>query len=495
VALCALVVALAAMVGRSEARSPDPACLSALPKSNNLEEKNRAWRSSELWAWRMICAGATADFAKNAEAWKGDPAKPPSPDAAEWNNRGRTIRSTFLETVLQAPVSDAIPRTGLRIIRAYFPGRVLLSDLQVDRVVWLDHSLFTEGLWLNRSEFLKLLSIDGSIFSDNVLANLAAFRLIHANDAVFQDLVIAESSALGTLSLEKSRIKGVLRIDRTSIGGSLFLRGVTFSAAPADWGKLERVQQIVFCQIANNLELAGSTLEALDLTSTSVGQELRLVGRQFGPVTWVGPNSKLALLNTTIGTLHDAPASWPKHISLGGFSLSKWGGYSQHSGDEFASRDSAWFADWIAKDDSHSMSAYSTIAALLKDVGEVGKANEVLYSQRIDDRARQGGVGWLLSMLSECTVGYGYRLERGFIGFLVLVLVAWPIFGTGTLAAGNQPRSWLVFSMDSMVPLASLDEEHKDIAFQGWRQYFLYFMKLMSAILVYFTIQYIGQQL
>ena len=65
------------------------------------------------------------------------------------------------------------------------------------------------------------------------------------------------------------------------------------------------------------------------------------------------------------------------------------------------------------------------------------------------------------------------------------MLFGFLVFRTGRLTSGVMPRSWLIYSIDTVVPVIKLDAEHDKIQFAGWRQYFVYAMRLLSAVVAF----------
>src|SRR5262249_18458254 len=93
--------------------------------------------------------------------------------------------------------------------------------------------------------------------------------------------------------------------------------------------------------------------------------------------------------------------------------------------------------------------------------------------------------------VSWATVGYGLYPATGFFWFGVLVVIGYYVFRTGEKAVIGKflPRSWFVYSIDTIIPVISLDPKHEQIRFAGWRQYYLYVMKIMSAVLVFLVLK------
>jgi hypothetical protein len=79
----------------------------------------------------------------------------------------------------------------------------------------------------------------------------------------------------------------------------------------------------------------------------------------------------------------------------------------------------------------------------------------------------------------------------GFVGIATFVFKT----GETALASGTRPRNWLVFAFDAVIPGIQLDDRHKDVGFPGWRQYFLYFLRFLSAVVIVLVIQLLKKSL
>ena len=67
------------------------------------------------------------------------------------------------------------------------------------------------------------------------------------------------------------------------------------------------------------------------------------------------------------------------------------------------------------------------------------------------------------------------------------------IFKSGEKLAGVTQKSWLSFSLDSVIPVINLDKDHEGVRFAGWRQYFLYFLRFLGAVLVVLVLDFLKQ--
>lgn len=102
---------------------------------------------------------------------------------------------------------------------------------------------------------------------------------------------------------------------------------------------------------------------------------------------------------------------------------------------------------------------------------------------------------WLLRWIA---VGFGQRVEWGIYWIIGLVAVGWLVFRTGRKALvdpDTRPGSWVLFAIDSVIPVIHLDRRHDDVAFNGWRQWYLGFLRVMGAVLIFLVFYFLKQVL
>ena len=55
--------------------------------------------------------------------------------------------------------------------------------------------------------------------------------------------------------------------------------------------------------------------------------------------------------------------------------------------------------------------------------------------------------------------------------------------------------TWLLFAIDTVIPVIHLDRRHDDIAFNGWLRWYLGFLRAMGAVLVFLVFYFLQQVL
>jgi len=96
------------------------------------------------------------------------------------------------------------------------------------------------------------------------------------------------------------------------------------------------------------------------------------------------------------------------------------------------------------------------------------------------------------------TVGFGQRVQWGIYWITALVVIGSWVFHKGPQALvdpNTRPGSWMLFAIDTVIPVIHLDRRHDDVAFNGWRQWYLGFLRAMGAVLVFLVFYFLQQVL
>jgi hypothetical protein len=95
-------------------------------------------------------------------------------------------------------------------------------------------------------------------------------------------------------------------------------------------------------------------------------------------------------------------------------------------------------------------------------------------------------------------VGFGQRVQWGIYWIIALVVIGSLVFRKGRQALvdpNTRPGSWMLFAIDTVIPVIHLDRRHDDVAFNGWRQWYLGFLRVMGAVLVFLVFYFLQQVL
>jgi hypothetical protein len=237
--------------------------------------------------------------------------------------------------------------------------------------------------------------------------------------------------------------------------------------------------------IGGNLTISGE-IDSVDIEGTSVGGNLL----SLGPRSRVSiDDSVVASTLTLVNTWNDGaslrvadlkanrlelPNDVPE-LSLQSLEFNQWG------------RPLTPTLDLLRRNKTYSPTLYSKLTKIFKDLGDYSGATQLQYQSMNAKYDHSSWIDRILLTISWASVGYGLYPEVGFIWFALLIVCAYYVFASGEslLLSGSLPRSWFVYAMDAVIPVIKLDPEHDKIGFKGWRQYFLYLMKILSAVLAF----------
>jgi hypothetical protein len=270
----------------------------------------------------------------------------------------------------------------------------------------------------------------------------------------------------GNLDISVADCESYFRLGRSEIKGNLSFANSTFG---------ESVDARLI-RVGGSLTLVDTELVGLDLAGAKVAADFSL-----GAVLGEGPawsdHAKLDLHNAEVGAISVAPTSsrdrWPKKLDLRGFTFGKlvaFGGWGDLSAETTSS-----LRAWLSRDTSGSVQPYTQLAKVLKEAGELEKANDILYAGRelYRNRAwRERMWGrWLGLSALKWTIGYGLGTRYFRVLYFVAALVASGAITLYldqtlihyTLTPGSCTWQWMIVaSLDILLPIINLDKSFRD---------------------------------
>jgi uncharacterized protein YjbI with pentapeptide repeats len=308
-----------------------------------------------------------------------------------------------------------------------------------------------------------------------------------ASPAELGDVHLPGAKIGGKLDLNGAKVAGRLDMDSAVIGGNLLMSKIL----------LTQKANLVFITVKGNLDISGASLAGLDLTGARIAKEM-ILGSPTDHPTW-DDDASLVLRDTQVDALQDAPAAWPEHVDLEGFTYGRLGGLRDPKVDVSA-RGSQWFIHWLAKDEPYSPQPYEQIAAVLRTMGHDEEANDVLFAGA--ERARQRACdnqdigSWLGQTLLKWTVGYGYgrgpfRALYWVVGFVAVGWIVLWLTGQRHVSKDADHPSMtlgLVYSLDMLLPIVRLREAHYNVELVGIARYYFYCHRLMGFVLGSFLV-------
>ena len=198
------------------------------------------WTDAEVWAWNQICVGKTANF----ENWRPTQANqpftcPPQPRA---ETAPPIVTSRFIQSVLAyEPLSSLVTQQGVQIECALFEETLDLSEHRTEHRLWLDRSRFLYGVKAINFRTLSELSFEGSYFHDSIVLDRSSIggtlwlnntAFVIRDDSTFcgspdtSCAVQARAMRVGSdFSLTNSKLGGHLDAGGINVAADLNLRG------------------------------------------------------------------------------------------------------------------------------------------------------------------------------------------------------------------------------------------------------------------------------
>jgi hypothetical protein len=286
--------------------------------------------------------------------------------------------------------------------------------------------------------------------------------LIFENIRISGSLIIRKGNLASNLELQSARIGGDLDAGGAQIGGAVLARDVSVDQAlHFDEGSVQGEVNLRQAKVKGNVSLGdGAFGGVVDLSDSQIGGRFLLSGKEKFP----------KMLLTRVG-----------------FSSAEWG-----SDPVAIVRKISGALD----EREYSSGFYDKLAKSYSEVGQSSMARSILIQRQNAEYQHAGSwfekaylfVWWLLS-------GYGYKPEIGLAWILGCVVVGAFVFKSGgkAIVTPGPPRSWFVFAIDSVIPGIHLNKDHEKIEFIGWRQYVLYFLRFLGAVLVVLVIDVLKQ--
>jgi hypothetical protein len=398
------------------------------------------WNGAERLAWQQVCSTNQIDLTGHPEATE-------------------PIRSDFVETISNDGAYTA--RLGGRLVikGATFEGPAKVRDLNINlvRLSQCKGSLAFRNLNVSGtvditdSKF-KLLRISS--------AKVGAFAL---DDSELDDLSMDGTDVAGHTYFNNTKIKNDLTITSSRFRSDLDFEKITFNSILISQSKVDGSMWLSYSNMGDELQLEDLRVGwAIGMSSAGTGQA-----------------QPLAIKQITIGNVTAASISLPRNmpkVDISGLNISDW------------PNDPEPTITLLKRNSQFDPRLFDQISKSYRDAGNYRSADAVQYLKKNLEFARSNGFATVFLFLSWITVGYGVIPSIGFVWFAALTGIGYVVFRTGESALLDnkiKPRSWFVFSMDTIIPVIKLDADHDKVAFKDWRQYYLYAMRIFSAGLVF----------
>ena len=240
------------------------------------------WTDAEIWAWDQICVGKTASF----KAWRPAQGSPPTvcPPPRHADSALPIVTSRFIQSVLayEPPFVTSHSAGGPTRLRS-IEETLDLSEHRTKHRLWLDRSRFLKGVEAINFRTLSELSFDGSHFHDSVV------------------------------------------LDRSSIGGTLWINNASFfipdnstfcQSTPAPCAI-----QVLAARVGSDFSLTNSKFDGhLNAGGINVAADLHLRRGNYGVVylngAYIGGD-----INTCVDAYDCAEGVELKHLGMDGATI------------------------------------------------------------------------------------------------------------------------------------------------------------------------------
>ena len=371
---------------------------------------------------------------------------------------------------------------GLDMIGSKFKDKLIMGGLEVASSLFMrDNAEFGNEVLLTGAKIGGSLDMSGSKFKGKLIMDSleVARNLFMRDNAEFDSEVVLSGTRIGgQLGMSGSKFKGRLIMDCLQVGGHLLMKRAIF-IKPID---------LTFAVIGGSLNVSGSSLISLDLSSTQLNQDFCLSSENLRSAKWE-KGAKLSLGNTYVGALQDLPDAWPDEVTLAGFTYSRLGGPA--GGDEYsmATREVLWMEQWLKKQENYLPQPYEQLASILRKTGYKDKARDILYAGRERERSTVTGLNWLGVTLLKYIIGYGYNNFRVLYWVLILCGLGILTLRLSGQEAAHRMKYWgLSYSLDMLLPIIKLHKPHYDIVLEGGVRVYFYAHKIFGYVLALFLI-------
>jgi len=443
------------------------------------------WSASERWVWGEIQRGMLADLA----TYKlGDRE---NTDTELWSQQ-QHLSSQFIETMfLEKTCQEKIPRRGVNISGAWFREPIDLSYAVLSQPLSLVKARFDKEVIMDGLNSTATLRFSGSIFKAGLRLSgiILGGDLFLNDDAQFNELDLSSAKITGQLDMTGSRYVAPVDMDSLKVDNRIDMNSSYF----------EEAVDITYASIGNVLVLPGDYDDIMDLTSTQIGNELRL-SRKIRDNGIENGHTILILRNTTVTTLQDQHGTWPEQLELDGFKYERLGGYGISSESAIISRPAKRFIeDWLFKDESYTAQPYRQLAEVLQRAGLESKAKRILYAGKERERheafedleanpSLSKVTRWLGLSLLNYTMGYGYRYSYSLYCVIILVVIGVLVLKCSGEGRNHHMPYGIAYSLDMLLPIIQLRKYHYDVTLKAPVRHYFYFHMLMGYALASFLI-------
>ena len=381
---------------------------------------------------------------------------------------------------------------------------VVLKTAHVDGDFAMSRSSVNGDVNLNGSTVGGSLFLKSGTFAGVDLTNATVGRQLITSGSTFNgtfeggglstggSLRMTDGSKFGDVVLRGARIGDQLILSRSAFGGRLDGESmiVDQDLQMVD-SRFAGPTHLPFIRVGGSVDVGGATLSVLNLSGATVGNDF-VLGGGGNPVRWVGSIDSdgrtrgpwMSLWNASVGGLVDDTESWPDSLQtlMRDFTYERLTPLNNDGQGIGQVRDTDWYVDWLARDNSGSFQPYRQLARILASYGHDRKARTILVAGREWQRKQMPWWSlerWGLFVL-RWTIRYGYGPGEfcALLWALLLVLI-------GATFARRKGKPWcdcLWYSIDMLLPGIQLSNRHRELP--DWRRHYFRAHRLVGYALL-----------
>ena len=404
-----------------------------------------------------------------------------------------TKGSAFMQNAYFADVNLTAAKIGgeLNMNSSTFKDYLNMDSISTESSIFMRNAYFAD-VNLTAAKIGGELNMNSSTFKnylnmDSISTKGSAFM----QNAYFADVNLTATKIGGELNMDSSTFKDEFTLSHSTIRNNLTM----------DEANFEKETNMTFLDIGSNLFIRGGSLWNLDLTGARIKGEL-VLGSSDSRIKWRSSIDedadsccnppRINLRNTVVGILQDTKDSWPDNLKreFDGFTYAYLGGVELSGGETPYTRGVSWFKEWLDRDESYSPQPYNHLAKILSTSGHRDMANEILYTNREHQRAEYSPrqpKWWFLSAL-KVVIGHGYKYLHTLYCAIFLVIVGYGTLKIKKEVGKDGKRLGFWYSLDMLLPVIRLREEHYKKDIETWVKYYFYCHKILGYVLVLFLI-------
>lgn len=425
-----------------------------IPSQAECLAKAGNWNAPEKWAWQQICAREPIDFNKRSGA-----SIPQDKLSTLKSDPSRKLGASFIRELFEssqlAVVTQGAP---VNIIGAYIPA-LDVSSASIG-TLRIDDSYIDDDLSLSNLTILRSVEIHRSTV-DTVRLLVAGGKITLHETSV--KTFAASQLNIGRLSFTDAHIDQ-LGVTISRFSEQLSIMGGGFNEVHLGESK------------SDGLFVRPTSLRALKINDY-VDSSMFFLGIH----RWTG-ESEIIISTMTVGQFFLRGDEVPTKVSILGFSA----GSMDWGADPLRNLKRLMAAA------PYNPAIYTNLAASYAQAGQSETANAILVErQNAEFKNTKSWIDRGYLFVIWLLADYGYRPELGLLWIAGFVLLAAVIFKSGQsqIVSGKPPDNWLVFAFDSVIPRIQLNRDYSALQFKGWRQYFVYFMRFLSAVVVVLVLE------